>query len=246
MLGITKDANEDEIKKAYRKLALKYHPDKNSAPSSEGAFKAISSAFEVLSDPNKRSAYDECGHEGYARAGGDHSGSGGANGFTHEMSPEEIFNMFFQNAGGMGPGGFRMHFGPGMRMNRRYGAAHGGGDGYEQPQQGRGWGPLLQLLPMLLLFLMSFFSLQSNGGNEAVYSLSPYGRYVIPRQTSTYGITNNIPYFVNEEFSMKYGRSAQELRRVERSVEADFREKLIRRCRQETEYKSRMKNQVRL
>jgi hypothetical protein len=53
-LGIAKTANDNEIKKAYRKLALKFHPDKNSAPSAEGAFKAISAAFECLSDPRKK------------------------------------------------------------------------------------------------------------------------------------------------------------------------------------------------
>jgi hypothetical protein len=54
VLGVSKDADADAIKKAYRKLALKFHPDKNSAPSAEGAFKAISAAFDCLSDPQKR------------------------------------------------------------------------------------------------------------------------------------------------------------------------------------------------
>lgn len=63
VLGIAKTANEAEIKKAYRKLALKFHPDKNAAPSAEGAFKAISTAFDVLSDPVKREPYDMYGHD---------------------------------------------------------------------------------------------------------------------------------------------------------------------------------------
>lgn len=66
-----------EIKKAYRKLALKYHPDKNSAPSAESAFKAISSAFDTLSDASKREAYDQYGHESSENL----NSSGGMHGF---------------------------------------------------------------------------------------------------------------------------------------------------------------------
>lgn len=64
ILGITHESNEDEIKKAYRKLALKFHPDKNSDPDAEDKFKEIAEAYEVLTDPQKRSVYDQFGEEG--------------------------------------------------------------------------------------------------------------------------------------------------------------------------------------
>jgi DnaJ-class molecular chaperone len=63
ILGLTKSAGEDEIKKAYRKLALKFHPDKNKAPQADEAFKKISAAFACLSNPDKRRIYDEHGTE---------------------------------------------------------------------------------------------------------------------------------------------------------------------------------------
>lgn len=62
-LGISKTASEDEIKKAYRKLALKTHPDRNKAPDAEAQFKRVNEAFEVLSDVEKRKIYDQFGEE---------------------------------------------------------------------------------------------------------------------------------------------------------------------------------------
>lgn len=64
ILGIQSGANEDEIKKAYRKMALKFHPDKNKDANAEEKFKEIAEAYEVLSDPKKRVIYDQYGEEG--------------------------------------------------------------------------------------------------------------------------------------------------------------------------------------
>ena len=64
VLDVSKDASKEEIKKAYRKLALQYHPDRNKASDAEAQFKEISEAYAVLSDDEKRSQYDRFGHAG--------------------------------------------------------------------------------------------------------------------------------------------------------------------------------------
>ena len=64
VLGVARGASDDEIKKAYRKLALKFHPDKNQSPGAEERFKEIGEAYDVLSDSRKKQIYDQCGEEG--------------------------------------------------------------------------------------------------------------------------------------------------------------------------------------
>jgi len=92
VLGVKPTANDSELKKAYRKLALKYHPDKNTEPGAGEKFKEISMAYETLADPEKRKIYDQHGEQGIKEGGG-----GG--GFH---SPMDIFDMFFGGGGGMG------------------------------------------------------------------------------------------------------------------------------------------------
>ena len=65
VLGLNKDASEEDVKKSYRKLAMKYHPDRNpDNPKAEEHFKEAKEAYEILTDPNKRAAYDQYGHAG--------------------------------------------------------------------------------------------------------------------------------------------------------------------------------------
>ncbi len=94
LLGVARDATEADIKKAYRKLAMEFHPDRNPAPEAEAKFKEITEAYEVLRDPQKRAAYDRYGKAGLG-------GAGGGFGF-HQVDLSEALNIFMRDFGGMG------------------------------------------------------------------------------------------------------------------------------------------------
>jgi molecular chaperone DnaJ len=111
ILGVTKESNENEIKKAYRELSLRFHPDRNPDPNATTKFQEISEAYETLSDPLKKQEYDHRGERNPFLHGHGH----GMNDFD---DINNIFNMMFAN--GMGP------MGMGMGMGRR-GARKGRG-----------------------------------------------------------------------------------------------------------------------
>lgn len=102
VLGVSKSASDDEIKKAYRKLAVKYHPDRNPGDKeAEAKFKEINEAHEVLSDKQKRARYDQFGHAGVGGASGNPFGGGGAgNPFGGFNYNGQSFNFDFGGAGG--------------------------------------------------------------------------------------------------------------------------------------------------
>jgi len=99
VLGVSRSASGEEIKRAFRNLARRYHPDVNKAPDAEAKFKEINEAYEVLSDTNKRKAFDTYGHEGVGGAAAGPSGFGGATGFGGG-GLNDIFDMFVNMGGG--------------------------------------------------------------------------------------------------------------------------------------------------
>ena len=110
VLGVSKDATPEEMKKAYRKLAIKYHPDKNpDDKEAEAKFKEIAEAYSVLSDPQKKAQYDRFGHAGVGGAGG-YGGQGG-------FSMDDIFSQFGDI------------FGDGSPFGSFFGGSRGGGGG---------------------------------------------------------------------------------------------------------------------
>ena len=127
VLGVSKSADATEIKKAYRKLALKYHPDKNPGDKmAEEKFKEAAEAYDVLSNPDKRARYDQFGHAGMGGAAGN---GGPFGGFGGSMSMDDIFSMFGDIFGGRGGGGFGGGFG---------GFSGFGGGGGQQQRRYRG------------------------------------------------------------------------------------------------------------
>lgn len=118
VLGLQKGASDDEIKKAFRKMAMKYHPDRNpDNKEAEEKFKEVNEAYAVLSDPDKKSKYDRFGHAGVDPNAGFGGGAGGFDGFGG-FDFSDIFDMF---GGGGGFGGF----GGGRRSARRNGPMKG-------------------------------------------------------------------------------------------------------------------------
>lgn len=258
VLGVPQDADENALKKAYRKLALKLHPDKNSAPQADDAFKALGLAYATLSDPQKRTIYDRYGDEdpdnrgGGGGGGGRHGGFGGQNVHFNgqNVNPEDIFNMFFgggmpggvhMNTGGM-PGGFRAYstgFGGARGGQQRPGQGQG-----QQAQQAGGLGSLLQLLPVLLLMLISFFNFPSesvNGhtGGSQYFSLTHAPPYKNPMKTRLTKVTE-IPFFVTDKFIRTYARDPYQLRQVESMVEKSYKKYLEKECNSQKGYKQQL------
>ena len=115
VLGVSRDASPEEIKKSYRKLAVKFHPDKNPGDhTAEEKFKELGEAYEALSDPDKRAAYDRYGHAAFS--GG--MGGGGRGGFGGFHDPMDIFSQIFG-------GGFEDFFGGGGGRRKGSGKQRG-------------------------------------------------------------------------------------------------------------------------
>ncbi|TMS21928.1 DnaJ-like protein subfamily B member 12 [Larimichthys crocea] len=168
ILGVQADASEDELKRSYRKLALKFHPDKNHAPGATEAFKAIGNAYAVLSNANKRRQYDQCGEE---RRHPSTHGSEDAN-FEPDISPEDLFNMFF--GGGYPSSNANVYTNGRMRYQRRE---------RRERQRDGGLALFVQVMPILILVIVS--ALSQIMVNSPPYSLSfrPSAGYTQKRLT---------------------------------------------------------------
>ena len=102
-LGVSKDASQDEIKRAYRKMSKKYHPDINKEPGAEEKYKEVQEAYETLSDDQKRAAYDQYGPDGANAGFGGQGGFGGLDGGAGFGGFEDIFSSFFGGGASRNP-----------------------------------------------------------------------------------------------------------------------------------------------
>ncbi|XP_026212159.1 dnaJ homolog subfamily B member 12a [Anabas testudineus] len=217
ILGVEKTASEEDFKKAYRKLALKFHPDKNHAPGATEAFKAIGNAYAVLSNPEKRRQYDQYGEERSHTNRHRHHRD-----FEADISPEDLFNMFF--GGGFPTSNVHvyrngMHFAHHNRQERR-----------EQQRDG-GLALFVQLMPILILIIVS--ALSQMMVTQPPYSLSyrPSAGHIHKRHTSNL----KVPFYVGERFNEEH--SGNNLKNVERSVEEDYISNLRNNCWKEKQQK---------
>lgn len=223
VLGVTKEATDTDIKKAYKKMALQLHPDKNKAPGSAEAFKAIGNAVAILTDVEKRKSYDLYGsdeqHPATTRRTRAQYEYAYSRGFETEFTAEELFNMFF---GGNIP---TQHVY--MRQRRFHRAEHQ--QHHREPQSG--YAAFINLLPIILLIGLSMMS--SFFISDPIYSLTPSQKFSVARKTNQL----KIPYYVKENFHSEYQGSVG---RLEASVEEEYLNNLKHSCYRERNYKETM------
>ncbi|KAL3877290.1 hypothetical protein ACJMK2_035021 [Sinanodonta woodiana] len=223
ILGVTKEATDSDLKKAYRKLALQMHPDKNKAPGATEAFKAIGNAFAVLSDQDKRNKYDLYGTEEDQMRRSNRAESDYTHGYEGDISPEELFNMFF--GGGFPTSHVRRHY-----PNNVHTHTHHHTYSRDTSTDGRAT-LLLQMAPLLLLVFLSLMS--GFFVSDPIFALQRSEKYSVEKKTSNL----KIPYYVQSDFKANF---QSDLRRLERQVEEEFVSNLRTRCFQERSYKENM------
>ncbi|KAL1822577.1 hypothetical protein DCAR_0310398 [Daucus carota subsp. sativus] len=216
ILGVERSCSVDDVRKAYRKLSLKVHPDKNQAPGAEEAFKLVSKAFQCLSDVESRKTYDVVGSDEPVYERRTARRNQGFNGFYDgDVDAEEIFRNFF--FGGMNQGatthftGF--NFGPGG-VNVRFGNNNGSAGGSNMRV-------LLQLLPVILILLVNFLP-----SSQPIYILSR--EYPYEHRVSTQKGVNF--YVKSADFEQQYPYGSNERGALELKIEREYASLLTQNC----------------
>jgi curved DNA-binding protein CbpA len=216
ILEVPKESGDDVIKRAYKKLALKLHPDKNKAPGAEEAFKKLSKAMQCLSDGEKKKVYDRYGDE--ERIPQQHRQQ-----YQQDfMTPEDLFAAFFG-------GGATFHNFHGGHHHQRQHQQHHDDDG-NPVQMHRA--QLIQALPVLLLVLLTLASNFASRDGGSRFSFSPSAQYNNQRSTAALDVS----YYVTDDFEQHYAEGTRVLADFERQVEIYY----VRNLHSECDYQEKM------
>jgi DnaJ family protein B protein 12 len=200
ILGITKETSNDDIKKAYKKLAIKFHPDKNKSPKAEEAFKKIATAYQTLTDPKKRELFDKYGSEEEYR---EKVYQERQQAYEDDFDAYDIFDMFFGN---IDPEVLR-------RQRRRYRRAQ---TVQVNPKVAK-YLPFIQLIPILLMGLT--YILPNLFQSKDLYVFERHKDYPFEKKTHRYKIN----YYIGNDFKEKYkDKNKNELRIIEKEIENKY------------------------
>eukprot|EP01022_Parablepharisma_sp_SALTPOND_P004446 TRINITY_DN120321_c0_g1_i1.p1 TRINITY_DN120321_c0_g1~~TRINITY_DN120321_c0_g1_i1.p1 ORF type:complete len:399 (+),score=43.32 TRINITY_DN120321_c0_g1_i1:420-1616(+) len=206
ILGVEKTATEEEIKKQYKKLALRLHPDKNRAPQATEAFKKVAQALACLTNPNKRKIYDEHGNEENFRTQYREYFQD-----EDELDPEDLFDLLFTG---------RIN----RNRQRRYGRRAYDPQAQAQNMQRGKYYMLMQILPFLLMMVLTVF-MQFKGTPDPGFSLTHNEKYSFKRTIDAF----DIDYYVEPKFEETFNTPYKK-HELEQEVKKAFAENLYREC----------------
>ena len=226
ILDLDKTCSIDDIKRAYKQKAMKFHPDKNNSKFAEEAFKKISTAYQTLSDPDKRKIFDKYGSEEQFREKyyQEHKRQ-----YEDEYDPFDLFQMFMN-------GGFD------AEKQRRQQRNNTNAQYAEQNPKFAKLYMFIQLLPMLMMMVYYFLPHFMDHGNKQLFAFEQSEMYPYRKVTSE----NEVVYYVGSNFVNKYKKEGEEeLGKYEKEIEKKYLEYLYETCDESKQMKRQLENQLR-
>ena len=217
ILGVKNGASEDELKKAYKKKAIKFHPDKNHSPKAEEAFKRISTAYTTLTDPKKKEIYDKYGSEEQFREKYYQEHQQQFN--EQEIDPFDIFEAFFSGAD-INEVLRRRRYNVQRRQNNI------------NPKYAK-FLPFIQFIPFILMFLSYYLPVLLQEKKYYDFEMS----YDFPYKRNTY--KNKITYFIGNDFIQKYN-NLNDIRNQENEIEKKYFNYLENKCTENQKFRNQL------